>query len=46
MNSELKLPEERMLKLQASYKLFQKLNQALQGKNNDQPAKLGGLCKT
>lgn len=39
MNSELKLPEERMLKLQASYKLFQKLNQALKDKPKDQPAK-------
>ena len=32
MNSELVVPAERMLKLQASYKLFQKLNQALQKK--------------
>ena len=41
MNSELKLPEERMLKLQASYKLFQKLNQALQAKPKEPPS-----CKT
>ena len=32
MNPELVVPAERMLKLQASYKLFQKLNQALQKK--------------
>ena len=41
MNSELKLPEERMLKLQASYKLFQKLNQALKNKPKEPQA-----CKT
>ena len=39
MNSELVVPAERMLKLQASYKLFQKLNQALQKKEQGKPQK-------
>ena len=35
MQPELTIPAERMLKLQASYKLFQKLNQALQKKEQE-----------